>query len=70
MAQWVKDLVLSLWQFRFDPQPSAVGYKGSGIVAVGHNCSSDQIPGPRTPNAMEQPKKKKRKKKRIWHCCS
>ena len=25
VGQWVKDLVLSLWQCRFDPQPGTVG---------------------------------------------
>ena len=24
-AQWVKDLVLSLWWYRFDPRPGTVG---------------------------------------------
>ena len=26
MAQWVKDLTLSLWRYRFEPWPGIVGY--------------------------------------------
>ena len=32
---------------------------------TGHNCGSDLFPGPGTPYALGQPKKKKKKKR--WH---
>ena len=48
---------------RFDPRPSTVGKKIRHCCScsIGHNCSSDLIPGPGTPYAVGWPKKKKTK---------
>ena len=43
MAQWVKDLMSSLWQRRFDPQPGTVGYESGVTMAVVE--ITDLIPG-------------------------
>ena len=45
MAQWVKDLVLSLRGYMFDPWPQSVG-QGSGVItscSVGHRCGLDLV---------------------------
>ena len=61
MAQWVKDILFSLWGCRFDPWPCSVGYGSSVAVScvasvatqiqcccgcgIDPSCSSNSTPG-------------------------
>lgn len=45
---------------KFNPWPGMVGLRMQYCCgcSIGHNCSSDPIPGPGTPYALEWPRKK------------
>ena len=64
MAQWIKDLTLSLGGCRFDLSPWAVGWR-SGIATsccIGCSCTSNLIPGWETSICRWYGYKKKKKK--------
>ena len=63
MAQWVRDLALSLQWRRFDPSPGAVGLGSSVATAVGQVTAAARVLSLawELPYAMGVAEKKKKK---------
>ena len=68
VAQWVKDLTTAAWVdvealVPSSAQQSRLRTQYCHSCSIGHSCSSDLIPGPRTPICYRCSQKKKGKKK-------